>query len=128
MVNRVSNVKGSGIEVYLKSPNHEVIKQSFRQGFKDSNNEVEYEALIAGLWLAKKLRPCRLQVQSDSQLIMNQVLEEYIANYPKMEPYLAIVQLLKAHFDECAIQHVLWNLNAQTDALANFGSTFEPNF
>lgn len=128
MVNRASNVKGSSIGVYLKSPNHEVIKQSFRIGFKASNNEAEYEALIAGLWLAKALRACRLKVQSDSQVIVNQVLEEYTAMDPGMESYLAVVQSLKAHFDECSIQHVPWNLNTQTDALASFGSTPEPSF
>lgn len=48
-VDGASNVKGSGIEVYLKSPNNKVIQQLVRLGFRASNNEVEYEALIAGL-------------------------------------------------------------------------------
>ena len=49
MVDRASNVKGSGIGVYLMQLNNEVIEQSFRLGLKASNNEAEYEALIARL-------------------------------------------------------------------------------
>lgn len=112
MVDGATNVKGSGVGVYLKSPHNEVIKQPFQLGFKASNNEAEYEALIAGLQLVKALGARRLKVHSDSQLIVSQVLGEYTVKDPRMESYLAIVQSLKAHFDECAIQQVTRNLNA----------------
>ena len=49
MANGATNVKGSSIGVYLKSPNNEIIEQSFQLGFKASNNEAKYEELIAGL-------------------------------------------------------------------------------
>ena len=84
MVDGASNVKGLGIVVYLKSTNNEVIEQSFRLGFKASNNEAECEALIAGLQLAKALGPRMLKVQSDSRLIVNQVLGEYTVKDPRM--------------------------------------------
>lgn len=83
MVDEASNVKGSVIGVYLKLSNNEVIKQSFRLGFKVYNNEAEYEALIARLRSTKVIRARRLKVQSDSQLIVNQVL--------------VVVQSLKPH-------------------------------
>ena len=38
-----------------------------------SNNEVDYEALIVGLKLAKELKVNNLKVYSDSQLVVNQV-------------------------------------------------------
>ena len=66
MVDGASNVKGSGIGVYLKSPNNKVIQQLIRLGFRASNNEVEYKTLIAGLRLARALGAHRLNVQSDS--------------------------------------------------------------
>ena len=43
-----SNIRGYGIGICLESPTKEVIKQSFRLGFRASNNEAEYEAAIAG--------------------------------------------------------------------------------
>ena len=55
MVNEASNVKGSGVGVYCRSLDSEIIEQSFRLGFNASNNDAEYEALIAGLRLAKTL-------------------------------------------------------------------------
>ena len=55
MVDEASNVKGSGVGVYRRSPDGEVIEQSFRLGFNASNNEAEYEALIAILNLTKTL-------------------------------------------------------------------------
>ena len=66
IVDGASDVKGLSIGVYLNSPNNEVIEQPFRLGFKASNNEAEYEALIDGLQLAKALGVRRLNVQSDS--------------------------------------------------------------
>ena len=47
--------------------------------FKASNNEAEYEALIAGLNLTKKMKVESLEVYSDSQLIVCQVTDEYQA-------------------------------------------------
>ena len=44
---------------------------SLHFGFQASNNEVEYEAVIAGLRLAKELKVNNLRVYSDSQLVVN---------------------------------------------------------
>ncbi|KAF8102842.1 hypothetical protein N665_0192s0003 [Sinapis alba] len=65
-VDGASSNKGSGIGVHLQSPTGELIEQSFRLGFAASNNEAEYEALIAGLRLAKVVGAKRLQAFCDS--------------------------------------------------------------
>jgi len=44
-----SNEKGSKVGVVLESPLRVRIEQSLRFVFKMSNNQAEYEALIAGL-------------------------------------------------------------------------------
>ncbi|KAF8113620.1 hypothetical protein N665_0047s0027 [Sinapis alba] len=59
-VDEASSNKGSGIGVHLQSPTGKLIEQSFRLGFAASNNEAEYEALIAGLRLAKVVGAKRL--------------------------------------------------------------------
>ena len=51
-----------------------------RCNFKATNNESEYEALIAGLTLAHQMGIENIQVFGDSQLIINKVLGEYQAN------------------------------------------------
>ncbi|KAF8080253.1 hypothetical protein N665_0961s0001 [Sinapis alba] len=60
-VDGASSNKGSGIGVHLQSPTGELIEQSFLLGFAASNNEAEYEALIAGLRLAKVVGAKRVQ-------------------------------------------------------------------
>ena len=44
-----SNARGSGVEIVLISPKGFKLERSLRLGFQDSNIEVEYKALIAGL-------------------------------------------------------------------------------
>ena len=49
------------------------LKHSFRLGFRASNNEVEYEALLTGLRVVLDLGAREVGVYSDSQLVVNQV-------------------------------------------------------
>ena len=50
-------------------PNGVLIEQALRFAFRASNNQVEYEALIAGMLLAKEMGAQSLLAKSDSQLI-----------------------------------------------------------
>ncbi|KAF8104275.1 hypothetical protein N665_0175s0004 [Sinapis alba] len=75
--NGASSNKGSGIGVHLQSPTGKLIEQSFRLGFAASNNEAEYEALIAGLRLTKVVGAKRLQAFCDSQLVASQYSGDY---------------------------------------------------
>ena len=54
----------------LISPKGHKITCALKFGFKASNNEAEYEALLAGLRLAKKMKVGYLQIFSDSQLVV----------------------------------------------------------
>ena len=57
---------------------------ALRFSFKASNNEAKYEALIAGLNLAKEMKAESLEIYSDSQLAFCQVTDEYQARGEKM--------------------------------------------
>jgi len=48
-----SSKNGSGVGIKLESPTSKILEQSFRLLFFASNNDAEYEALIAGLRLAQ---------------------------------------------------------------------------
>lgn len=54
-VNGVANKKGSGIRIVIVSPERITIKKSLRLDFLATNNEAEYEALMAGLSGVKRL-------------------------------------------------------------------------
>jgi len=47
-VEGASNSKGAGIRIVFTTPEGSIIEQSFTFGFPASNNEVEYEAVLAG--------------------------------------------------------------------------------
>ena len=83
-----SNFRGSGLGLVLTSPNRDKIEQSIKCGFRATNNEVEYEALIAGLSLAQEMGVEQLKILSDSQLVVNQINGSYQARYLKMTTYL----------------------------------------
>ena len=74
-----SNDCGAGPRLMLVSPKGHKITCAFKFSFKASNNEVEYEALLAGFRLAKELKVGNLQIFSDSQLVVKQVTKEYQA-------------------------------------------------
>ncbi|RDX64165.1 hypothetical protein CR513_57312, partial [Mucuna pruriens] len=76
-VDEASNQTGSRIGVILKGPNGVLIEQSLHFEFKASNNQAEYEALLAGMRLAKELEARALTAKSDSKLITRQVNKEY---------------------------------------------------
>ena len=67
-----SNEGGYGACLILISSEEHRVHCALRFGFKASNNEAEYEALITGLRLAKEL-----DIYNDSQLVICQVTNEY---------------------------------------------------
>ena len=71
--------KVGGAGVVLISLKKETLKYVVRLQFPVTNNEVEYEALLTGLSLAKALEAKNLIVQADSQLIIRQVKGDYKA-------------------------------------------------
>ena len=96
---------------------------ALRFGFKASNNEAEYEALIAGLNLAKEMKVKSLKIYSDSQLIVCQITNEYQAQGENMATYLHKAKDLSCSFSSYTIQQVSRAQNAQANALAQLAST-----
>ena len=93
-----SNQLGSGAGVILERPNGVFIEQSLRFAFKAINNQAEYEALIAGILLAKEMGAKELMAKSYSLLVTGQVIGEFQAKDPQMGAYLEYVQELKRYF------------------------------
>jgi hypothetical protein len=95
-VDGASNLRGSRAGIVLEGPNGVMIEQSLRFAFRASNNQAEYEALIAGMKLAKEMEVTDLRAKSDSQLITNQVSGEYQTRDPQLMKYMERVNKLKA--------------------------------
>ena len=84
----LSTLYAGGIRVVLKSLEGDKLKYVARLEYQTTNNEVEYEALIKGLELAKSLRAESVVVQGDSQLIIGQVNGTCEAKEERMKKYL----------------------------------------
>ncbi|XP_048598070.1 uncharacterized protein LOC125578955 [Brassica napus] len=118
--------QGSGFGIRLASPTGEVLEQSFRLIFHASNNEAEYEALIAGLRLARGLKIRNLHAYCDSQLVASQFSGEYEARDEKMEAYPTLVKDVARKFDQFALTRIPRAENTQADALAALASSSDP--
>lgn len=56
--------------------------------FKTTNNEAEYEALVAGLLIATTLGVTEVDVKSDSEVMVNGLLGLYATKDEKLKKYL----------------------------------------
>jgi len=118
-----TNQQGSRTGVILEGPNGLLIEQALRFTFKANNNQAEYEALLAGMLLAKEMGAESLMAKSDYLLVMGQVTGEYQAEDPQMIAYLQYVQILKETFVVFELVYVPREQNAQADLLAKLASS-----
>ena len=72
-VDGVANSQRSGAGLILTSPDGIDMEYALRFGFQASNNEAEYEVVIAGLNLTHSMEADQLEVCSDSQLVVKQI-------------------------------------------------------
>ena len=82
----------------LKAPTGEIIKQAIRLDFPTSNNEVEYEAIIARIDLAISVSSEKIIIRSDSQLVIGQVNGEYETRDQRMTKCVSLVNLRLGNF------------------------------
>ncbi|GJY65513.1 reverse transcriptase domain-containing protein [Tanacetum coccineum] len=96
---------------------------ALRFRFNATNNEAEYEALIAGLKIAEQMGVKNLQENVDSRLVANQVNGTYIAKEADMIRYLEKVRTLTNSFKAFSIRQVPRSENKKADALSKIAST-----
>nr|GEW11999.1 reverse transcriptase domain-containing protein [Tanacetum cinerariifolium] len=107
----------------LTNPEGVEFTYALRFQFMASNNEAEYEALVAGLRIAARMRVKNVQVNVDSKLVANQVLGTYVDKEDNMIKYLEIVRGLISGFTTFSISQVPRSKNKKADALSKIAST-----
>ena len=118
-----SNPLGAGAGVVLEGPDNVLIEQSLRFRFKTSNNQAEYEAIIAGLNLARDVGARNLLCKTDSKLTVGHLNGEYQIKDPTLSQYYHMVMSLIEHFETFQIQHVPRSNNTRADILSKLAST-----
>ena len=99
--------------------------------FRCTNNMAEYEALLLGLKLVKKLGATRVLVLGDSDLIIQQIKGKFLTNDPRLREYIGTTIEILNTFLETQLAKIPRKHNLQAHSLAMFASTyklpFEPN-
>ncbi|GJT41533.1 reverse transcriptase domain-containing protein [Tanacetum coccineum] len=81
--------KGSGAGLVLTGPSGAEYAYALRLTFASTNNEAEYEALLAGLRIARMMNVLWIEVKVDSKLVASQINGIYEASNDSMIKYLA---------------------------------------
>ncbi|GKE62437.1 reverse transcriptase domain-containing protein [Tanacetum coccineum] len=118
-----SCVDGTRAGLILTNPEGAEFTYAMRFRFEATNNEAEYEALIAGLWIAQQMGVKNLQVHVNSRLVANQVNGSYIAKESGMVQYLNKVKTLAKSFKDFSIKQIPRSENKKVDALSKIAST-----
>jgi ribonuclease HI len=84
-----------------------------------TNNQAEYQALVAGLELAWKQKIDSIQCYLDSELVVKQIQGLYKVKEPSLKPLADQVRVLRTKFKHFTISHVARKYNARADALVN---------
>ena len=72
-----SSKEGAGVGVVMISPGGELVSLMYKLEFVTTNNIVEYEALLLGLRATKDMGIQQISVYGDSELVVQQVRNNY---------------------------------------------------
>lgn len=103
-VDGVTNQKGSGIRIVMISPNGITLEKSLRLDFSATNNEADYEALLAGLITMQKLRGRIIRAYCDARLIVGQVRVDFEAKDLRIHWYVNQVKRLSRGFHSFTLE------------------------
>jgi ribonuclease HI len=89
--------------------------------FVTTNNEVEYEAVHAGLSIARGMGITHLEIRSNSQVVVGQVNGSFAVQGDKLAKYLENVRQLQSSFDRVVLIKIPREGNVSIDALSQLG-------
>ncbi|XP_075500185.1 uncharacterized protein LOC142538769 [Primulina tabacum] len=122
-VDGASNLSGCGVGVVLFAPSGERIKLALRINSRVTNNEAEYEAVLAGLQAAWEVGASRVIIYSDSQLVTQQIKGNYEAKNEKMLKYLGPITARAASLTDWSIEQIPREENEEADTLAKLAAS-----
>ena len=84
-----------------------------------TNNTAEYQGLIRALTLATDMKPNRITIYSDSELLVRQITGQYRVKSTTIKPLFENARKLLGGFSQWEIHHVRREKNKRADELAN---------
>ena len=87
-----SSAMGASVGIVIIIPEGIRLEHSFRLGFRASNNEAEYEALLIRLRTILGMNARDVEIYSDSRLVVSQVQGSFKAKDSRIKEYLQLVK------------------------------------
>ena len=120
--------------VVVRDPGGAVVDRLKKAIGRATNNVAEYYALIAVLDYAQSHNVRDLRVESDSELLVRQLLGGYKVKSAELRPLFERAKKMSSGFASFRIEHVRREHNREADALANAalddasGGARQPNY
>jgi ribonuclease HI len=105
--------------VVIRNERGEIVAKLKKYIGRMTNNVAEYYGLIAALDYAQSQGVRALRVESDSELLVRQMLGHYKVKSADLRPLFERAKKMAATFESFRIDHVYREHNSEADALAN---------
>jgi ribonuclease HI len=105
--------------VVIRNERGEIVVQLKKYIGYMTNNVAEYYGLIAALDYAQSKGVRALRIESDSELLVRQMLGHYKVKSPDLRPLFERAKKMASTFESFRIDHVYREQNSEADALAN---------
>jgi len=113
------NPGNAGFGVYFCTPDGVEIASLYGYLGRRTNNVAEYAGLLAALRHALEMGFDRLEIRSDSQLLVRQINGEYKVKNPDLKRLHAVALALIRRIGNVRVRHVPREQNKEADRLAN---------
>lgn len=105
--------------VIIRDPRGEIVAKLKKYIGRATNNVAEYYGLITALDYAQSHGIRALRIESDSELLVQQMRGRYRVKSPDLQPLYERARKMSQALDSFRIDHVYREQNAGADALAN---------
>jgi len=96
----------ASIGAIIKSERGRVVSRISQSIGEATNNQAEYQAVIAALEAALKLGATQVEVRSDSEWLVRQVNGQYRVKAAAIRPLYIRVKQLQTRFEKCTFVHI----------------------
>jgi len=112
----------SGVGVILRNPEGQEFGFAIKLDFVTTNNEAEYEAVIAGLALSREMGATNVEIRSDSHVMVGQVQGQFETQEDRMARYLDQVRHFQSYFERVVVTKIPREENIRADELSKITS------
>nr|GEX38995.1 hypothetical protein [Tanacetum cinerariifolium] len=117
-----SSLKRSRAGLVMISPIGAEYTYAFRITFASAINEAEYEALLAGLRIARRMKVQNLEANVDSKLVASQINKSYVPSSNNIIKYLDKEKEYIVCFKSFSIKNISKNRYQMADVLSKLAS------